>query len=151
MFSKSCQYAIQATLYIAMYGGQDRAVKLSEISGSQEIPIHFLGKIMQTLAKNKIVRSATGPTGGFYLQKSPRSLRLVTIVKIIDGLEVFEKCGIGFKKCSDLTPCPLHNEFKKVKKELKNLLTNKSVSELCNDVLEGNAFVSFNLNDKAQT
>jgi len=145
MFSKSCQYALQAIIYIAMFGEKDKPVTLKDISSSQEIPLHFLGKIMQILAKNKIVKSIPGPKGGFYLLKTPKSLRLIKIVQVIDGLDIFEQCGIGFKKCSDKRPCPLHLEFKKVKQEIKDLLSKKSVAELCNDVKNGKSVVSFKL------
>ena len=145
MFSKSCQYALQAILYIAMFGEAEKPITLKSIASTQDIPIHFLGKIMQILAKNKIVKSTTGPRGGFYLLKSPKKFYLIEIVEAIDGLDIFDQCGIGFKKCSDLSPCPLHEDFKKVKQEIKNLLSSKSVAELCNDVKNGNAVVSFKL------
>ena len=147
MFSKSCQYALQAILYIALFGGKDKPITLKNISNSQDIPVHFLGKIMQILAKNKIVKSTPGPRGGFYLLKSPKVLRLIKIVEVIDGLDIFDLCGIGFKKCSDQRPCPLHLEFKKVKQGIKDLLSNKSVAELCEDVKNGISVVSFKLKE----
>ena len=57
MFSKSCQYAIQSLLYIAFHGSETKAIKVKEVSETQGIPIHFLGKIMQTLVRHKILIS----------------------------------------------------------------------------------------------
>ena len=126
-----------------MYGVKDKAVTLKDISSSQDIPVHFLGKIMQTLVKHKIVHSTKGPKGGFRLKKSAKTLKLIKVVEIIDGLDMFNVCGIGFKKCSDNDPCPLHNEFKIVKEEIRKLLSDKTVAELCNDVKSGKSVVSF--------
>ena len=143
MFSKSCEYALQSILFITIHSEKGKAVGLKQISRSQKIPLHFLSKILQQLVKAKILNSIKGPHGGFMLQVSPQKLRLIKIVEIIDGLEIFNRCGIGLKKCSDKSPCPIHFEFKVVKDKIKQVLTEKTISELCEDVEQGHAIVSF--------
>ena len=64
MFSKSCEYGLQAMLYIAMNASEDRNVGLREIAVNQGIPVHFLSKILQMLVKNKLLNSVKGPNGG---------------------------------------------------------------------------------------
>lgn len=146
MFSKSCQYALQAVLYIALYGSKESPAPLKAIAKSQDIPLHFLGKIMQNLSRSKILASVPGPRGGFYLAQPAADLHLIRIVEVINGLDIITQCGIGFKKCSDTHPCPLHEEFKAVKVKIKELLTQKSLAELCDDVVHERSFVSFNRN-----
>ncbi len=143
MFSRSCQYALQAVLYISLHGGKNNAIKIKDISDSQEIPIHFLGKILQILVKAKILESLKGPTGGFYIVESQTQLTLLEIVKVIDGLDIFDKCGIGLKACSDDCPCPIHHDYKIVKQKIRSLLHDKTISDLCKDVASGNAIVSY--------
>ena len=143
MFSRSCQYALQAILYITMHSKEKTAVSLKEIADSQQIPLHFLSKILQTLVKYKILTSIKGPNGGFSLNQSPKRLKLVKIVEIIDGLDIFDRCGIGFKTCSDKKPCPVHFEYKIVKEKTRELLNSKSLAELCEDVENGRSFVSY--------
>jgi Rrf2 family protein len=143
MFSKSCQYALQAVLYIALHGQEGLAVKIKEISKTQNIPIHFLGKVLQVLVKHKILESLKGPTGGFVLSNENRKLTLLEIVKVIDGLDIFNQCGIGLKTCSDSQPCPIHSDYKIVKEKIKSLLDTKTIDELCHDVKEGKSIVSF--------
>lgn len=143
MFSRSCQYALQAVLYITLHGGNDNAVKIRDIAESQEIPIHFLGKILQLLVKNKVLVSIKGPNGGFAMGIKSEDISLLEIVSIIDGLDIFDQCGIGFKSCSDECPCPVHNEFKDVKSKIKALLESKTISELCEDVKNGKSVVTF--------
>ena len=143
MFSRSCQYALQAVLYIMLHGGERSAIKIKDISDSQKIPLHFLGKILQVLVKHKILVSTKGPNGGFVLKKNGGELTLLEIVRVIDGLDMFDQCGIGLKECSDEQPCPIHKEYKKIKQEIKSLLNLKTINELCNDVKEGKSIVSF--------
>ena len=142
MFSKSCQYAIQSVLYIAVHGNDNGAVKVKEISETQEIPVHFLGKIMQNLVKHKILVSTKGPTGGFMLKEDKWNTTLLDIVEIIDGLDIFSQCGIGLKKCSDTQPCPIHNEYKVVKTRIRALLESRTIARMVKEVKAGSSIVS---------
>jgi Rrf2 family transcriptional regulator, iron-sulfur cluster assembly transcription factor len=144
MFSRSCEYALQSIIYIALHSKNGDSVGLKTISHSQEIPPHYLSKILQQLVKHKILKSAKGPHGGFGLYTTPAKLRLIRIVEIIDGLRIFDRCGIGLKKCSDKTPCPIHHDNKIIKERIRKLLTEKTVMELCNDVEKGQAIVTYN-------
>jgi len=143
MFSRSCEYALQSILYITLHSKNGKAVGLKQISDSQKIPLHFLSKILQQLVKGKVLNSIKGPNGGFALNVSPNRLRLIKVVELIDGLDIFDRCGIGLKKCSDKTPCPIHFEFKVVKEKIRQVLTEKTLSELCDDVDKGLSIVSF--------
>ncbi|MEP1095575.1 MAG: Rrf2 family transcriptional regulator [Cyclobacteriaceae bacterium] len=143
MFSKSCEYALQSVLYIALNSKDGSAVGLKDIAGSQKIPIHFLSKILQNLVKNKVLLSTKGPSGGFTLSKSPKSLKLMKIVELTDGLDIFDRCGIGLKKCSDKTPCPIHFEYKLVKDKTREILSTKTIYQLCEDVKNGHSIVTY--------
>ena len=143
MFSRSCQYALQATIYITLHSKNGKPVGLKDIAETQQIPLHFLSKILQMLVKHKILLSSKGPNGGFSLNKPPGRLKLVEIVKVIDGLDIFDQCGIGLKKCSDKKPCPIHFEYQVVKDKTRELLNTKTLAELSEDVEQGRSIVSY--------
>lgn len=143
MFSKSCEYALQAMIYIVLHSGEGKNVSLKEIAHNQEIPLHFLSKILQILVKHKFIGSVKGPNGGFFPLKPPQKITLLAIVKTIDGKNIFNRCGLGLKKCSDATPCPIHHEYKIVKQNIEHILSNKSIAELAEDVENGIYIVSF--------
>ena len=95
MFSKSCQYAIQAVLHIGLRDGNKTPVSIKSICKDQLIPNHFLAKILQLLVKQKILSSIKGPNGGFMLNIPIHQFKLIEIVELIDGSEIFSQCGIG--------------------------------------------------------
>lgn len=144
MFSTSCQYGLQAMLYIAMHSSKDENVGLIEIAENQEIPRHFLSKILQQLVKAGLLESMKGPNGGFKLSKKPETITLLHIIKAIDGLDVFTQCGIGFKKCSDDHPCPIHHDFKVVRDKVFDLFKEKSLKELIYEAEHGEGIISLN-------
>ena len=144
MFSTSCQYGLQGMLYIAMHSSKDDNVGLIEIAENQEIPRHFLSKILQQLVKAGLLESMKGPNGGFKLSKKPEKITLLQIIKAIDGLDVFTQCGIGFKKCSDDHPCPIHHDYKKVRDNVYELFKKKTLKELIFEAEHGEGIISLN-------
>jgi Rrf2 family transcriptional regulator, iron-sulfur cluster assembly transcription factor len=141
MFSASCHYGLQAMFYIALHSAQDKNVELSEIAETQNIPKHFLSKILQLLVKNKLLISMRGPNGGFRLSRSPDKICLLHIVEAIDGLDIFKQCGIGFRECDEKNACPIHEEYKKSRETVFNLFKNKTLDGLTGDIEKGVSIV----------
>ncbi len=142
MFSTSCHYGLQAMLYIAMHASDESNVELKVVAKEQDIPRHFLSKILQQLVKNDLLISMKGPTGGFRLARPPEKITLIEIIAAIDGLGVFNKCGIGFKQCNDKNPCPIHDDYKKVRAEVEDLFKSKNLKETVEDVKSGASIIS---------
>jgi Rrf2 family protein len=142
MFSTSCHYGLQAMIFIALHATENENVGLSRIAKEQDIPKHFLSKILQMLVKNKLLVSMKGPTGGFNLNRPASKITLIEVIDAIDGLDVFNKCGIGFKQCSDKHPCPIHHDYKKVRNRIQKLFETKTLQELVEDVESGDNIIS---------
>ncbi len=142
MFSKACEYAIRATIYIAEQSKSDKRVGIKDIAKAIDSPEAFTGKILQQLSKSNIIDSVKGPSGGFSIDKHKiQTLRLSQIVEAIDGDKIYTGCGLGFKECSEKFPCPVHNKFKLVRNELRKMLENTSIKELSGNLEKGLAFL----------
>lgn len=137
MFSKTCEYAIRAMIFIAQKSKDGSKVGIKEIAKGIDSPEHFIAKILQELGRKGLLQSMKGPTGGFYLEKEALSRTLAEIVKVIDGDKLFTGCGLGLKQCSETHPCPIHHEFKKVRKSIQNVLEKAKLGEFT-DELEKN-------------
>lgn len=142
MFSTSCHYGLQAMLFIALHATEDENVGLNRIAKEQDIPKHFLSKILQMLVKHKLLYSMKGPTGGFNLNRPADQITLIQVIEAIDGLDVFNQCGIGFKRCDDSHPCPIHHDYKKVRNRIQDLFEHKTLKELTQEVESGDSIVS---------
>lgn len=129
IFSKKCEYGLQAVLYLT--ANEDKTViSAEEIAKQLNIPKEFVSKILQSLTDSGIIVSKKGKNGGFSLAKSPSKIKLIDIVASIDGLEVFNKCVLGFPKCSHENPCPVHDRWGKLRSEAYTMLTNETLLEL---------------------
>jgi Rrf2 family transcriptional regulator, iron-sulfur cluster assembly transcription factor len=143
MFSKTCEYAIRATIYIAGQSNLGKRVGLRDIAKAIDSPEAFTAKILQQLSRDEIIESAKGPSGGFSIDKRRmKTLKLSEVVEAIDGDSIYKGCGLGFRECSERKPCPVHHKFKKVRDELKLMLENTSINELTMNLEKGLTFLS---------
>ena len=60
---------------------------------------------------------------------------------VLDGDNVYSGCGLGMHTCDSEHPCPLHNNFIKIRTELKQMLENTSLLGLMNDIKIGKSFL----------
>lgn len=116
---------------------------MNEIASEKDIPQHFLSKILQLLVKHKLLISMKGPNGGFHLSKAPKEITLIEIVEAIDGLDIFDQCGIGFRECNEEDPCPIHTDYSRIRDHVKLLFETKTLEALTEDVLNGQSLIKF--------
>jgi Rrf2 family protein len=138
MFSKTCEYAIRAVLFIARRSSNTGSkVGIKEIADGIDAPEHFIAKILQDLSRRGMVQSMKGPGGGFYFERASLDYTLADIVRTIDGDKIFSGCALGLKHCSESQPCPLHNDFKRIRAELQSVLESMKLGAF-NEELEQN-------------
>ena len=103
---------------------------VKQIAAEEEIPSHFLAKILQQLARKGLLRSSKGPTGGFSLRVSADEIRLVDIVEALDGLGEYQKCASGLAECNDDMPCALHDSWKALRSRIMDYLGKNTIADL---------------------
>ncbi len=117
ILSKSCEYAIRASVYVAFKSTEGEKVGIIEIANAIDSPLHFTGKILQTLVRKKVLCSSKGPTGGFFIP-AERTIKIIEIVYAIDGQALFTSCVMGLKSCSGKKPCPMHHQMEPIRDEI---------------------------------
>ncbi len=134
MLSNTCRYGIRAVIYIASRQEKNSKTGLTQISKDLNLPAPFLAKILQQLARQKILNSLKGPHGGFSLQKKPEKISLFDIVTTIDGDGIFTDCIIHNSKCGGVNnkskECPVHNDFAEIRKKLIQFFKNTTIDDL---------------------
>ena len=129
IFSKKCEYGLQAILYIATYP-MGETVPAEKISQALKIPREFVSKILQSLRESGLISSSKGKSGGFSLAKDPARIKLIDVVSAIDGLEMFDNCVLGFTECSPTHPCPVHNTWGALRTQTYDMLTSETIDKL---------------------
>lgn len=134
IFSKKCEYGMQAVLYLSSKD-KNAVVSAEHISNVLKIPREFISKILQSLRESGLIFSTKGKSGGFGLAKDPSNIKLIDIVEAIDGLEMFNSCVLGFPDCSPDTPCPVHDKWGSLRTEAYAMLASETLDKLTEKTL----------------
>ncbi|NEU09679.1 Rrf2 family transcriptional regulator [Flavihumibacter sp. R14] len=141
MLSFTCKTAIKAVIYLASKSSGGEKAGIKEIAEMINASEHTVGKILQTLARQGLINSVKGPSGGFFISEVQLEQPIIDIVETIEGKQVFKECGLGLSQCNALHPCPIHFEYKEASDILENLFREKKVKNLCDAVSHGLAYL----------
>lgn len=137
MLSNTCKYAIRSLIYLANYAEENKKIGIKKISDDLNIPSPFLGKILQGLAREKVLCSTKGPNGGFALGRKPEEISLFDIVVHVDGEEYFNNCIIRLEPCScfaeEISTCPVHKRFSRLRGDLIGFYQETSLADIIED------------------
>ena len=122
--SRDTDYAIQALIYMASSSNKD-IITVDEIVKEERLPERFLRRILQRLAKKKVLRSHKGKSGGFSFLRSPGKIRLTDLIEIFQGELDFTNCLLKGRICPNVKKCYLRKRLSSicllVKKELEKI------------------------------
>lgn len=120
---------MQAVLFLSVQPA-GKLFSSGEIAEELKVPKEFVSKMLQSLTNSGIIGSKKGKSGGFFLAKEPKNIRLIDIVEAIDGLEVFFKCVLGFPGCSSTNPCPVHERWGFLRDQAIKMLSSETLDDL---------------------
>jgi Rrf2 family protein len=142
MFSKACEYAIRAAIFIASESERGHRASLKDIAREIDSPEAFTAKTLQKLTRSGIINSTKGAHGGFEVKPEMMSaVKVSQIVQAIDGDKVYTRCSLGLHNCSEDHPCPFHSRFKPVRNGLQEIVENTSLRDLTDGLVEGDTFL----------
>ena len=143
MFSKTAEYALRATIYIAQKSSESKKLGIEEIARSIDAPRSFTAKILQLLTRNnRIISSSRGVSGGFYMTEEAKDLSVRSVLEVIGEDLVLTKCVLGLNACTELKPCPLHTQYKPIKEQLVLLFESKTIRDLAEGLTSGKMFLA---------
>lgn len=142
MFSKACEYAIRAAIFIASESEKGKRASLKDIAREIDSPEAFTAKTLQKLSRSGIITSTKGAHGGFEVKGDlSNTIMISQIVLAIDGDKVYTRCSLGLNNCSEDHPCPFHSRFKPVRNGLQQIVENTSLKDLTSGLVSGDTFL----------
>lgn len=129
LYSRATQHAIRAlTHLVTIPAGTYVAVR--DVASTTRVPLPYLAKIMQSLARGGLVASRKGPGGGVALRRGAAQITLAQIVDAVDGDGAFTGCLLGLPRCSDASPCAVHEVWKTLRETLRQELHELTLAEI---------------------
>lgn len=134
MLTKKTKYAVKALMVLAR--NQDNAPMLiSNIAEKEKLPKKFLEAILLELKRNGFLGSKKGAGGGYYLLKPASDIKLVSVIRVIDGpiallpcvsLNFYERC----EECTDEPYCGIRDVMVDVRDATLKILGETSILDM---------------------
>ncbi len=141
MLSKKTKYAIKALVILGKNIDQP-PMQISKIAEAERIPKKFLEQILLDLRNAGFLYSKKGAGGGYSLNRDPKEIFLVSIMRITDGpiamvpcasLKFYRKCD----ECHDEKTCGIRKTFIDVRDATLEVLSKTSVADVIARELNG--------------
>jgi FeS assembly SUF system regulator len=127
--TKKADYGLIAVRHLAEHAelGACSAKDLAEIYG---LPQEALAKILQRLARSKLLTSQQGTNGGYVLSRDPREISALEVIRAIEGPLFITSCNNLEKACSQSLKCTVRGPLQKVSRTIEEVLSKLTVWEL---------------------
>lgn len=127
--NRTTDYAVRVVLHLAAAEAGSR-VRASDIAAAQGIPLDYVPKVLQALARSGILATTSGRTGGVRLIKSPQRITLLDIVEAMEGPIALNRCMVRKGECPRDQRCPVHPLWAKAQAGLVKTLREATIAGL---------------------
>ena len=121
-------YGLRALIYLA--NAESQWTKAAEIGSAMAIPVGFLQIVLQDLQRSKLVRSRSGPKGGYALGRPPESITICEVVECLEGPLDAGECALRGGPCHWDDVCALHKVWSSAREALRERLQSATLSEV---------------------
>ena len=129
--SSKGRYAVMAMADLAK-NYVEEPTSLAEISLRQGISISYLEQLFLKLRKNNLVKSTRGPSGGYVLTKSPKEIKLISIINAVDEEIKTLKCRKESKRgCNHKSiKCITHNLWDDLEVHINKFFEDNTLNDI---------------------
>jgi Rrf2 family protein len=131
LLNRSTDYAIRALIYMAE--DADRIVSTADLDRDLKLPRPFMRKTLQMLQKAGYLTSVKGGGGGFRLEREPKDIKLIDLMKVFQGDISLGDCLFKKKICTCVRTCPLRREIKSMEAMVLGRLKSVTLFDLIGD------------------
>ncbi|MCE0497409.1 MAG: Rrf2 family transcriptional regulator [Methylacidiphilales bacterium] len=134
MLSKRAKYGIRALVHLAQLQGKG-PIQIRDISEELNIPRKFLEAILLDLRNEGILQSRKGKEGGYFMERSPDTIALSRVIRLIDGPLAAVPCvsQTAYARCDDCPDekqCVIRWIMKEVRDSTAKILDNTTLDQL---------------------
>jgi Rrf2 family protein len=128
MLPKTAEYALRAAVWLAR--APDRTEPAEHLAEAIRVPRRYLHKVLQDLVKAGLVRSQSGPGGGYSLNRDPDQISILDVINAVGPIERIQSCPLRLESHTRL--CPLHQELDTAYAKVQEAFARVTVADVVN-------------------
>ena len=127
--TKKADYALMAMKHLAEHANHG-SLSAKDVAEAYGIPQEALAKILQRLAKARLVISQHGINGGYTLARDAKSISAFEVIQAIDGPLFITSCITLRGECDQSDRCTVREPLRKVNQSIEQVLKNIKISQM---------------------
>lgn len=120
--TKKADYGLIAMRHLAEHADLG-ACSAKDLAEMYSIPQEALAKILQRLAKSRLLVSQQGTNGGYTLARDAREITAFEVIRAIDGPLFMTSCTTQRGECEQSDRCTVREPLRKVSRSIEEVLT----------------------------
>ncbi len=114
---------------LAMMANSKEHVSATQLSEALHLSKNHIAKVLQILARHRLITSTRGPKGGFVLNRPASEISIYDIFVIIDGKPEIDRCRIPDGFCP-FDECVFGDVQHKLFDEYKHYYMHRTIEEI---------------------
>lgn len=127
--TKKADYGLIAMKHLAEHGSH-ASCSAKDLADAYGLPQEAIAKILQRLAKAKLVIPQRGTNGGYTLSRDPATVTAFEVIQAIEGPLFITSCVTERGTCGQSVRCTVREPLQRVSRSIEEVLTKITVAEL---------------------
>jgi len=129
MVSKTGLYVIRALAVLAEQP-EDQWIGTASLAEQIQAPVNYLGKLLHTLARERLVLSQKGVRGGIRLARPAHEITLYEALEPFEDFSRWTECLLGTEHCPETQPCAVNDRWEPVRQQYMQFLHETTAADL---------------------
>lgn len=127
--TKEADYGVMLLAAMASRrGGEVHSAK--EASAWTGLPLPMVSKILRTLAREGLVTSHRGASGGYSLDQRAEAITVADVIRALEGPIALVQCGTEPGVCEQESVCPTRVNWNRISKVVEGALEEVTVADM---------------------
>ena len=139
------KYALQLLTYLGVWGNSGHPITLKQIAASEVLSDKYLWQVSRQLKAAGLIKSVSGPRGGFIMAMPASSITLAEALAVFDP-ELFRRPDSGEEaRATNRTACSrvVEDKLKDLSRNLERMLISVTIGDLVEEYRSQETKASF--------
>lgn len=123
------RYGVRLMIELALCFDKGPAT-LKDIAGRLDVSEKYLGHLIPPLKNARLIDSARGSCGGYFLSRHPRSINLLQVVSAVEGPICLVECARKPSVCKRTATCISREIWVDVTRKVRETLSSATLEKM---------------------
>ena len=127
-------YAVVVMSQLALR--EEETLSAQQLARETAVPLPTVSKVLGLLAKDGLIASQRGASGGYILAQAPERITMAAIIQAIEGPIALTACVDGSEdSCASESLCPIRGTWDRVNQAIQGALDSVTLAEMATSFL----------------